>query len=122
MNSEPNNWLYAAMVFAPVMALGAWLVYRFFDVIWGEVVGPDMTASMRKSCSEGLSLGVYGLISALVLQQFFGRNIMASYLSVVMMVMGMLAGGLAGRRWAWIWRTAGFAAVLFAAIYASLIG
>jgi hypothetical protein len=122
MISDSNNWLYAAVVFAPLMALGARVVYVVAKVIWKESVGEEMTISMRRSCVEGLALGVYGLVVALILQQLFGRDVMARYLAIVTMIMGILAGGWSGHRWKWLWRTAGYSAVLFLACYASLIG
>ncbi|MFN4266376.1 MAG: hypothetical protein ACK4F8_11600 [Aquabacterium sp.] len=120
--NNTNNWIYAGVIFAPVMALGAWFIYVAANAIWKETVGQAATELMRKSCVEGLALGVYGLVVAVILQSLFGRNVMATYMVITTMLMGVLAGGWSGQRWRWFWRCAGFVAVFLAGIYSSLIG
>ena len=122
MNSQSQNWLFAAVIFAPLMAIGARVVYVVAKMMWRESVGDNLTALMRKSCVEGLALGVYGLVVALFLQQRVGRDIMITYLWLATTIMGIIAGGWAGRRWMWAWRTAGFMAVIFAGLMASIVG
>lgn len=122
MSDINQNWLVAAALFAPVMAVGFLVVYRLAQLFWRDLVGDDRTGQMRKSCTEGVVLGLYGLAIASLLQMFFDRRIVGAYLAGSVILMTLPAGAWRGHRWVWFWRSMGYVAILLLGTYVSLIG